>query len=595
MSGKVKDPVISFAAMRVAYVINDSAKFLRHVQDCIPPDMKDKALANKGLKAFDKTMKACEKEAQDHGDWKTVLYRRDGTVDTNMTLFGWTEAQQNLILNEMVHSLKIEKMDLESKFQSELSRLRQLISQKEHGLFELQENVYLAEQQLKKFRENNETLEAFTKAKSTIDFTIKALDTLCTTNHDISKPSIAHESLTAILQKLYDSVHSEKKTIAHAHSTISPIHANDSSFNSSSFSNRPRSPPELYGNPGVLYHKLHMQEKMEQCKAQKEVTTKPWRRASDLALSGRAKVLGEKINRKTNPLTASDAVSFAEEEASSQEVNKSLEVESLSNELNKKLLVLAESMLLNKGLIEDYRCGHQSSHSPGLNGEDVEVLNDSKSILSIGNDNLQSSEWSRIATGQSVSPTIEDNTNMMHNPENLQLISCSEEMMQHIIHLNQRRNHYINEILKIDKSKNSLFYKNHFGLEAEAEAYYANTLKLNKNIVPPNVVNWSKKFLNGSATRISIDAVLNQTLYANNTSPSKTKTGSFNLEDNLGSHGKLKAHLTHDITKERSLMGDVMVSKSFARLPENRSFAYSAVNIEQAPSMKRRPHSALRL
>lgn len=43
--------------------------------------------------------------------------------------------------------------------------------------------------------------------------------------------------------------------------------------------------------------------------------------AYDLALSGRAKVLGEKITRKANPLTASDAVSFAEEKASPQEGN----------------------------------------------------------------------------------------------------------------------------------------------------------------------------------------------------------------------------------------------------------------------------------
>ena len=46
------------------------------------------------------------------GGWKSVLFRLDGTVDSNMSLSGWSRKERNEIYAEMVVIINILRMKL---------------------------------------------------------------------------------------------------------------------------------------------------------------------------------------------------------------------------------------------------------------------------------------------------------------------------------------------------------------------------------------------------------------------------------------------------------------------------------------------------
>lgn len=134
------------------------------------------------------------------GDWKSLLYREDGTVDTNISLIGYEADETVAILQEMVSGLKKERAKSHAMMHAHIKKITGVLSTQNTQMAELRRTIQLYKtgqlrpdvdlaERMKKLNQEMSTYAAdgvslpyYLELESAVQKTIHILTSLCSFN-----------------------------------------------------------------------------------------------------------------------------------------------------------------------------------------------------------------------------------------------------------------------------------------------------------------------------------------------------------------------------------------------------------------------------
>ena len=459
----LKDAVLIAGAMRTAKGLDEDLQSLQHCKEVFG-DTQQAAGAVSKLKHTVMELRT-DATKRGHGTssstgrtgWEAVLYRADGTVDTNMSLFGWDKSEKIEIYKVIVDALRSEMNSKCRAYNAEIVQLRNLLDS-------LQRDA----------QQKNDTIENMSKTVACLQ-----QNTVCKSEYD--KMVQAIQDVTSLLHRLTSGSEEDggiPETRGRSHSESTSVVDKREGVEAPSKAN-------LYGNPGLLWHTLRTQKKDRHLPRSRKQSLKqslaPHLGNSQLtqlhtdvlgpgpSVTGHS--VGDVFHHHCSETSMTDSLhSEGLLQGPVQEMVENVDEGTVSAQGLLRELSLACESITEKVLLPSHTRIDKPLLSTACDAHDC----------SLGEKSLQSTV-DPSAGSVSVSPLVLSN-DILHYSETL----------------NREINSHRNAIKKLELKQSTLFDHNLRSLSAEAERYYAESIKIGET--SENLRNWASVFGQGSAS-----------------------------------------------------------------------------------------------
>lgn len=486
----LKDAIVVAGNMRTVEGLQDDLASLQHCKQAFGTDKKLSGAVATMKRAVmdhrdDAMKRSRERTEGGKSAWQAVLYRNDGTVDTNMSLFGWDKTEKIEIYKEIVSALRLEIDDKTKAYTGEICRLKDTIASL-----------------LDESQEKSEAIERLTHRIDTVE------------RNSVSVPEFeemakAVQDVTSLLRNLTaESLRAEGEKSSIPTSTAD----GRQSFRTDTGSGVPNkdgvgapTATALYGNPALLWHKIAANQKSRTLSAKRRLsvpgTMQQTRSTSFGVLEGGPSISGSSVvdvfhenhsfrNRVLGIQSAEDSVmNDSIVENSVDDTNEPLHRDSNSHgrhDVKDSIVtpLLRDLNLACEGITERVLLPSALRISKPL----VNRIETTSSVgYGYGEDNFRSQVTSNDApssiNGMSISPLV-----------------VSKDILHYSDTLNKEINSHIRAIKQLEQKQHTLFDHNLRSLSMEAERYYAEAVKIGES--SDNLRNWASVFAKGSASPV---------------------------------------------------------------------------------------------
>jgi hypothetical protein len=494
----LKDTILIAGNMRSVEALEEDLVSLQHCKQAFGNDHKlSGAVATMKRAVMDHRDEALrrghqESKATGRSGWQAVLYRNDGTIDTNMSLFGWDKSEKIEIYKEIVSALRLEIDDKTKAYGREISRMKDTISslieesrEKSHGIDALNQRLDMVER-------NSVGVSEFEEMARAVQDVTALLRNLTAASMQ-ADGEVPHRRTSS-----FDG----GQSMATGAGTVAPLKDGVGAPTSSS----------LYGNPALLWHKLAAEQKTrpQSTKRRSSAPEKSQARASSSSygvLEGGPSVTGSSVadvfhenhayrDHMLQLQLAADGSSIMNDSILDSTVAGAVNedgavdaFDSVYQDTNQHSSVHCDVVL---PLLRELNVACESITERVLLPSALRIAkplvsDQGASSVGYGEDNFRSQVTAEGGAGQgsgggsTVSPLV-----------------LSKDILHYSETVNKEINTHIRAIKQLEQKQRTLFDHNLRSLSKEAERYYADSVKIGEST--HNLCNWANVFAQGQGS-----------------------------------------------------------------------------------------------